>query len=63
MFDKDFLIELRISKNLTQKQLAKKLGVHRNQINRWECGKCTPDFTSIEKLATFFKVNISDFLK
>ena len=63
MFDKDFLIELRISKNLTQKQLAKKLGVHRNQIAYWEQGTHIPNFKNIEKLSKFFKVAIEKFLK
>ena len=63
MFDKDYLIELRIAKNLTQTQLAKKLGVHRNQITYWEQGTHIPNFKNIEKLSKFFKVAIEKFLK
>lgn len=38
-----YLIELRKSKNLTQKQLAERIGVSSNTISKWENGINIPD--------------------
>lgn len=53
--------ELRISKNLTQQQLADELHVTKQAISKWEKGKSVPDITSIELISSFFGVS-TDYL-
>lgn len=57
----DKIRELRISKNLTQQQLADKLFVTKQTVSKWEKGKSVPDITSIDSLASFFGVSV-DYL-
>lgn len=52
---------LRKQKDVTQEELAKYLGVTRPAYSAYEAGKRTPDFNSVEKLATFFNVSV-DYL-
>lgn len=58
---KNKIRELRISKNLTQQQLADELHVTKQAISKWEKGKSVPDISSIELLAEFFGVSV-DYL-
>ena len=58
---KNKIKELRISKNLTQQQLADELHVTKQAISKWEKGKSVPDITSVELLSSFFGVS-TDFL-
>lgn len=39
-----FISWKRKEKNLTQEQLAEKLGVSNKTISKWETGKCMPDY-------------------
>lgn len=58
---KNKIKELRISKNLTQQQLADKLHVTKQAISKWEKGKSVPDITSVELISSFFGVS-ADYL-
>ena len=58
---KNKIKELRISKNLTQQQLADELHVTKQAISKWEKGKSFPDITSVELLSSFFRVS-ADYL-
>lgn len=58
---KNKIKELRISKNLTQQQLADELHVTKQAISKWEKGKSIPDITSVELLSSFFGVS-ADYL-
>lgn len=58
---KNKIKELRISKNLTQQQLASELHVTKQAISKWEKGKSVPDITSVELLSSFFGVS-ADYL-
>ncbi len=51
---KDRLKELRISRNLSQMQLAKKLNISQSAIAKWELGKTEPTASAIIMLAEFF---------
>lgn len=53
--------ELRINGNLTQSDIAKKLGVTRSCVNAWEMGISVPSTQYIVLLSEFFDVS-SDFL-
>lgn len=52
---------IRLAKGLTQEQVSKVVGVNCNTICQWERGSREPDFSSLIKLADFFKVSV-DFL-
>ena len=38
-----FIAKKRKEQNLTQEQLAERLGVSNKTISKWETGKCMPD--------------------
>ncbi|MFA7676356.1 MAG: helix-turn-helix transcriptional regulator [Candidatus Shapirobacteria bacterium] len=50
----------RVTKNLTQEQLADKIGVSRQTIIAIESNRYLPSITLAFKIANFFKVNIED---
>lgn len=58
---KNKIKELRISKNLTQQQLANELHVTKQAISKWEKGKSVPDIASVEIISSFFGVSV-DYL-
>ncbi|MBO8423772.1 MAG: helix-turn-helix transcriptional regulator [Firmicutes bacterium] len=51
---KDRLRELRISRNLSQMQLAKELHLSQSAVAKWELGKTEPSSSAIISLAKFF---------
>ncbi len=55
-FDPKRLKKLRLKANLTQEEVAERIGVHPISYARWESGKRTPRLQYIERLANFFKV-------
>ncbi len=55
------LKQLRISKGVTQKQVAEFLNVAPNSIQRFEYGTNRPSIDSIIKLCTYFNVS-ADYL-
>ncbi|MBQ3493553.1 MAG: helix-turn-helix transcriptional regulator [Clostridia bacterium] len=52
---KNKLKELRISKNLSQMQLALKTGISQSAIAKWELGKTEPTASAIITLSKFFE--------
>ena len=50
------LKQLRLTHNLTQAELAKKLNVTQNAVHQWENRKTEPSAEMIEKIAAFFNV-------
>lgn len=55
------LRELRIENNLTQRQLADKIGVDFRTVSFWETGRFEPNLEQIVKLCAFFSVS-ADYL-
>lgn len=53
---------LRESVNLTQNELADKLGVARTTVTQWENGWSKPRMGMVEKLAAVFHVSTSDIV-
>ena len=53
--------ELRLSKKITQVELAKHLSVSQGTLSFWEQGKYEPDNKSLTKLADYFGVSV-DYL-
>jgi len=57
------LKKLRIEKNLTQEQFAKKCGLHKNYIGMVERGERNPSLINIEIIAKGLELSISDLMK
>lgn len=58
----NFISEKRKEKNLTQAQLAEKLGVSNKTISKWENGKCMPDYGIIENLCKELGITIQELI-
>lgn len=56
----DKIKELRKSANLSQIELADKLGVHFQTVSKWERGVCEPDFAVYGKLAEALGVSLEE---
>lgn len=57
---KNNIKEIRLTKNLSQDQLAEKLGVSRQTIISLEKGRYNPSITLAFKLAILFQCHIED---
>lgn len=55
------LKELRFKKNLTQAEVARKLGVTQQSYARWENGRVTPSLEKLTIISNFYEVS-TDFL-
>ena len=58
----NFIGKKRKELNLTQAQLAEKLGVSIKTVSKWENGKCMPDYGVIQPLCTELGVNVSELM-
>lgn len=58
----NFISAKRREKNLTQEQLAEKLGVSNKTISKWENGKCMPDYSVIEQLCRELDITLTELL-
>ena len=58
-----FIALKRKQKNLTQEQLAEKLGVSNKTISKWETGKSLPDIVSILNLSDLYQISLDELLK
>lgn len=57
-----FINELRKENNMTQEQLAEKMGVTDKSISRWENGKTMPDISLLGTLADNLNITIQELL-
>lgn len=57
-----FIANLRKENNLTQEELAEKLGVSPKSISRWENGKTMPDISMLNDLASILGVTVQELL-
>ncbi len=57
-----YIAKKRRALNLTQEQLAKKLGVSNKTISKWENGKCMPDYGIIQKLCETLHVTLAELM-
>ena len=55
------LKELRKTQNKTQEEMAKELGIKKQNYQNYEIGRRNPNFETLIKIADYFKVSI-DFL-
>ena len=56
---KDMLKYFRMRENLSQSELAEKLGLSSSTISMYEVGKREPDFVTEEKIADFFNTDLN----
>lgn len=58
-----FIAKLRKEKNITQSQLADKLGTNVKTISRWETGTTLFDISYLKQLCDIFEINELELLK
>jgi len=57
---KDNLLQLRKLKNLTQEDIAERIGVSRQAVAKWESGDTMPDLEKSRLLAEVLEVSLDD---
>ena len=57
-----FIAEARKEQNLTQLDLAEKLGISNKTVSKWECGNGMPDYAVMEGLCEILKINVNELL-
>ena len=57
-----FISQKRKEQNMTQEQLAEKLGVSNKTVSKWECGKCMPDYSIVKPLCQELGITVSELL-
>ncbi len=57
-----FIATCRKEQNLTQEQLAEKLGITYKAVSKWECGKGLPDASIMIELCKILKITVNDLL-
>ena len=57
-----FISERRKRENLTQSELAEKLGVTDRAVSKWETGKSMPDYSIMQELCKILKITVNDLL-
>ncbi|MBQ2755563.1 MAG: helix-turn-helix transcriptional regulator, partial [Oscillospiraceae bacterium] len=58
----DQIHELRKKQNLSQEQLAEKVGVARQTISKWELGETAPDIKQAQMLSQIFNISLDVLL-
>lgn len=57
-----FIARKRKEQNLTQEQLAEKLGVSNKTISKWETGKCMPDYSVVKSLCAELDITVAELM-
>ena len=55
-----FIANLRKEKNMTQQELAKKLGITDRAISKWENGRGLPDYSLLQDLCDTLSISINE---
>lgn len=58
----EFIASLRKEKNLTQVELAEKLGISNKAVSKWETGRCLPDASLYSSLCGILRITVNDLL-
>ena len=56
------IAELRKKNNLSQEELAEKVGVARETISKWEIGDTTPDINQVKIISKIFNISIDELV-
>ena len=57
-----FIASCRKMQNLTQEELANKLGITSKAVSKWECGKSLPDVSIMLELCKILNITVNDLL-
>ena len=57
-----FLKQLRKAQNMTQEQVAEKIGVSSRTISRWETGEYMPDISILVDIAEMYEVDVREII-
>lgn len=57
-----FILECRKERNMTQSELAEKLGVTDKSVGNWENARCMPDLSLFKPLCDELGITINDFI-
>lgn len=57
-----FIAKKRREQNLTQEQLAERLGISNKTVSKWETGKCMPDYAVVRSLCEELKISVSELM-
>ena len=57
-----FIAQVRKEKNLTQKELADRLGISDKTVSKWETGNGMPDVSLLQPLCKELSVNLNELL-
>jgi len=58
-----FIAKCRKEKNMTQQELADRLGITDKAISKWENGRSMPDIGFLEPLSVILEIDISEIIK
>ncbi len=58
----DNLKRIRKDNNLSQEQLAEKLGVSRQAVSKWESGQSYPEMDKVLQICSLFNLNINELI-
>lgn len=47
---------------LTQKELAKKLGIHQTAVAQWESGRTNPNFRRLPSICSILRCTVAELL-
>ncbi len=56
------LAKFRRNANMTQMEVAEKLGISFQAVSYWERGKTMPDITNLVEIANLYDVSLDDIL-
>ena len=66
MFNQDAfgkkLKNIRKEKNLTQEEVAEKIGVSGQAVSKWEKGECLPDVYNLKLLGKLYRISVDNLL-
>lgn len=57
-----FIASKRREQNLTQEQLAEKIGVSNKTVSKWETGKAMPDYSVVELLCQVLNITVGELI-
>ena len=54
--------KIRLENNLTQKEVARRIGIKQTNISSWENNKTRPEYENLIKLSNIYDVTIDELL-
>lgn len=57
-----FIANCRKEQNLTQEQLAEKIGISKNAVSKWERGLCLMDMSLLKPLSKILNISVNEIL-